>query len=174
MILLINICQHKLHELEFVSPIENILKNNEIKFKTKHYKKLTKNDIDKANKVIICGTSLKDNDFLKHINKFSWIKTYKKPILGICGGMHILHLIYGGKKIKNKKIGQVRITFKKEFLGLKGYREVYNLHQYYISSKEFNISNKRQTSKHHNKELYGVLFHPEVRNKDLITKFVKL
>lgn len=174
MILLINICKHKLHELEFVSPIENILKNKKLKFKTKHYKKLTKNDLRKANKIIICGTSLKDNDFLEHITKFNWIKNYKKPILGICGGMHILHLIYRGKKKKDKKIGQVKVTFTKQFLGLKGDKEVYNLHQYYISSKDFETFANKQTSKHNSNEFYGTLFHPEVRNKELILTFAKL
>ena len=87
--------------------------------------------------------------------------------------MHVLHLIYGGKKHKDKKIGQVKITFNKEFLGLKGTKEVYNLHQYFIDSKEFNIYNK-QYSKHKTKPFYGTLFHPEVRNKELITTFLDL
>ena len=33
MILLINICKEKMHYEEFVKPVENILKNYEIKFK---------------------------------------------------------------------------------------------------------------------------------------------
>lgn len=174
MILLINICKNNLHELEFVKPIENILKNKKLKFKTKHYKKLTRKDFEKVSKVIICGTSLKDNEFLDNITKFSWIKKYNKSILGICGGMHILHLIYKGKKVNNKNIGQVKVTFKKEFLGLKGDKEVYNLHQYYVRNKEFETFANKQTSKHHSKEHYGVLFHPEVRNKELIINFAKL
>ena len=170
MILLINISKEPLHELEFVKPIENILKENKIKFLTKHYKKLKTRDIANAQKIIICGTSLKDNGFLKNIKKFNWIKNYKKPILGICGGMHILHLIYNGKKHKNKIIGNKKIEFK-NFLDLKGKKEVYNLHQYYFSSKEF-TSNK-QYSKHKTLPFYGTLFHPEVRNKELIINFIK-
>src|SRR3989344_9171131 len=115
MILLINICKENLHYYGFVKPIEDILKNNKIKFFTKHYKKLTKKDTTKASKIIICGTSLKDNDFIKDIKKFNWIKQYNKSILGICGGMHILALQYNGKKKKKKQIGLVNIDFKKEF-----------------------------------------------------------
>ena len=72
MILLINICNEKLHELEFVKPIEDILNKNNIEFKTKHYSKIIKNDL-KSDKIIICGTSLKDNDFLKNLKYFEWL-----------------------------------------------------------------------------------------------------
>ena len=173
MILLINICKHDLHIEEFVYPVGNILIKNNIKGFIRKYDCVTKKDLQKANKIIICGTSLKDNEFLNHISKFNWIKDYNKPILGICGGMHILHLIYKGKKQNNKIIGNKRINFTKPFLGLKGDKEVYNLHQYYIDSKEFNIYEK-QYSKHKTKNFYGTLFHPEVRNKELIINFTNL
>jgi len=67
MILLINICKEKLHELEFVKPIENILNKNKIEFQTKHYKKISKDDLN-ADKIVICGTSLKDKEYLEDID----------------------------------------------------------------------------------------------------------
>ena len=39
-ILLINVCEQKLHYFEFVKPIENILKDEKKDFFTKHYLKL--------------------------------------------------------------------------------------------------------------------------------------
>src|SRR3989338_3023769 len=134
-ILIINICKEKLHYFEFVKPIEDILKNSNqktknIKFFTKHYTKLNSLDVDKADRIIICGTSLKDNDFAKdeNIATFNWIKPHAKPILGICGGLHFIS--YTKSKIP-------------------------------------------QAIKHETGEIYGVLFHPEVRNKELILYFVK-
>lgn len=156
MILLINICKEKLHELEFVKPIEDILIKNDLKFKTKHYKKLTKSDLDKASKVIICGTSLADNEFLGNLKYFEWIKDFNKPILGICGGMHILGLLYNGKLKKNKQIGLID--------------NEYHLHNYLVQSNEF-IYNKN-TMKHISKPFQGILTHPEVRNKEIIINFV--
>ncbi len=173
MILIINICKEKLHELEFVKPIEDILTNNQIKLFTKKYSQITPNDLEKASKIIICGTSLKDNEFLNNLAKFQWIKNFNKPILGICGGMHILHAIYNGKKEKNKEIGLIRINFKKNFLSLIGNKEVYNLHQYYYDSKEFETFENQQISKHKTKPFYGTIFHPEVRNKEIILNFTK-
>ncbi|MBI2629285.1 hypothetical protein HYW74_04325 [Candidatus Pacearchaeota archaeon] len=180
MILIISTCQHKLHELEFVKPIEDILKINNIKFKTINYKNINKKELNHADKIIITGTSLADNDFIKHINKFKFIKPYNKPILGICAGMHILGLIYKGKLKKEKQIGLINVNFEKEFLGLKNKKQVYNLHGLYtdfnnLDNFEVYSQNKTpQAVKHKTLPYYGVLFHPEVRNKSLIEEFCKL
>jgi len=103
MILLINICKEQLHELEFVKPIQDILLKNNLKFKVVHYKELKKIDIDNAKRIIICGTSLKDNDFLKNMRLFFWIRTCNKPILGICGGMQIIGKVFRNGRIEKKK-----------------------------------------------------------------------
>lgn len=163
MILIINICKELLHALEFVNPVEDILKANEIPFFTKHYGKLSQQDIKKADKIIICGTSLADNEFLKNLKEFSWIKHYKKPILSICGGAHIIGLILGYKLKKNMQIGLKDVALSHEFLGVKGKLQVYHLHQFYVLPELFKKDN-----------LYGVLFHPEVRNKDIIVNFAKI
>jgi len=177
MILLISICKEKLHYYEFVKPVEDILKNNNIQFKTTQYKKINRNLIKKSDKIIICGTSLKDNDFLKNINFFEWIKSYNKPLFCICGGMHILCLLFDGELKKQKEIGLINIKFEKEFLGIKGAIPVYELHNLYVQCKEFDLYAKSkkcpQAVKHKSKPFYGVLFHPEVRTKHLILNFAK-
>ncbi len=177
MILLINICKEKLHTYEFVKPIENILKQNNLQNKIKHYKEIKETEIKKFSKVIICGTSLKDNQYLKEINKFNWIKEGEKPILGICGGMQIIGLIYGGELKQKTEIGYYKEKFT-SFLGLKGEQQVYHLHNNYIQFtkefQEYSDSEINQAIKHKNKNIYGALFHPEVRQKSLITNFCKI
>ena len=188
MILIINICKEKLHYLEFVKPIEDILKKEKIEYQTIYYKKITDKELlnKKLNKIIICGTSLKDNEYLENLNYFKWITFPKlnKPILGICGGMQIISLIFDGVLIENKEIGQTKIKFeyskghKKEFLNLSR-NEVYLLHNYAVINGEFEVfANSQeleipQAIKHKTKSIYGVLFHPEVRNKELISYFCR-
>jgi len=176
--LIIQICKEKLHYFEFVKPIEDVLKRNEIEFESTHYKNLTDEIIQKAEKIIISGTSLKDNEFLKDISDFSWIKKFDKSILGICGGMHILGLTLGGELKKQQEIGLTDINFKEEFLGIIGMRQVYELHNFYVESKTFDTfaesKNCPQAIKHKKNPFYGVLFHPEVRNKDILINFVHL
>jgi GMP synthase (glutamine-hydrolysing) len=162
MLLIINICKEELHYFEFVKPIEDILLKNKIKFLTRPYLKLNDSDIKKADKIIICGTSLKDNEFIENFEKFDWIKNFKKPILGICGGSHIIGLILRHGLKRKKEIGLKEIKIKEEFLGIRGKLQVYYLHQFYALPDVFHKGN-----------IYAILFHPEVRNKNLIENFAK-
>ncbi len=178
MILIINICKDKLHYYEFVKPICDILENEKIRFEVKDYLDIYSSDLKNFEKIIICGTSLLDDSFIENLEKFSWIKDFDKPLFGICGGFQIIGLIYGGK-LKNKtEIGFFNENFSKDFFGLKGEQEVYHLHNNFIKfSKEFESFTKSeiyQAVKHKSKPFYGVLFHPEVRQKNLISEFLKL
>ena len=176
MILLINICKEKMHYLEFVKPIEDILFKNKIKFFTKGYKEVQQKDLDNCEKLIICGTSLKDNIFIEDAKtRFSWIKVFDKPILGICGGMQIIGKVYGANVGKKTEIGFFKEIFDKEFLGMKGEEEVYHLHNSFVylpmHFENYGVSEIVQAMKHKEKEIYGVLFHPEVRQKVIIENF---
>jgi len=189
MILIINICKEELHYLEFVKPIEDILNIAEEPFMTKHYLKLTKKDIDSSHRIIITGTSLKDMSYSKDLSKFKFLLSYDKPVLAICGGMQALCSIYGCKLVKGLEIGLKPIVFSAEFLGVNpgddGSREVYTLHNFAIKDddtfkKHFHIYAKTdckgidvvQAVKHKHLKHFGVLFHPEVRNKDMIKNFL--
>jgi len=176
MILIISTCKEELHELEFVKPLEKIIKGNKTKFTTKHYSKLTKTDLQKAGKIIISGTSLQDNQFLKDIKKFNFIKKYKKPILGICAGHQIISILFGTKTKSKTEIGYFKENFTKEFLSLEGEHEVYHLHNNFTTLPKnfikFTNSKITQAIKHKTKNIFGVLFHPEVRNKKLIENFI--
>ncbi len=178
MILLINICKEKLHYFEFVKPIEDILKTEKISFVTKDYAEVDPRALEKSDRVIICGTSLKDNEFMENMDKFCWIKDFDKPLLGICGGMQIIAKIFGGEFGKKTEIGFYKENFVNEFLGLTGEQEVYHLHNNSLGLpkdfEEFTNSKIPQAIKHRGKEIYGALFHPEVRQKQLIVNFSKL
>lgn len=176
MILLVNVCKEKLHYFEFVKPIEDILCGMNLKFFTKHYSEMGEKDLEKAEGIIICGTSLKDNDFMRDVERFSWIRKTEKPVLGICAGMQIISFIFGGKIKKKSEIGFCKEEFEKPFLGLANGEEVYHLHNYYVSVPEnfesFTKNKIPQAIKHRSREIYGVLFHPEVRQKQMIVNFL--
>ena len=175
MILLISICKNKLHELEFVKPVEKILNSLKIENKIIHYKDLTKEDIISSKKIVICGTSLKDNEYLTNLNKFEFIKGLNKPLLGICGGMQIIGIVFGAKLEELDEIGKIGIDFKKEFVEFNGEHNIYVLHNNSITLPEnFEIyasSKCIQAIKHKEKKIYAILFHPEVLNKKLIINF---
>ncbi|MFZ5955125.1 MAG: glutamine amidotransferase-related protein [Nanoarchaeota archaeon] len=178
-ILVVNICKERFHELEFVKPIEDVLIKSKIPFFTKHYAELKKDDLEKSKKIIICGTSLKDNSFAEYLDKFDWIKKIEKPVFGICGGMHIIGLVFGGKMKKKTEIGLFEEFFMHDFFGIVRKQDVYHLHNFYVDFfqlKDFCVLTKSkipQAVKHCGKKIYGTLFHPEVRQKDLIINFCK-
>ena len=178
--LIISVCKERILELEFVKPVEKIVGKN---YFVKNYKEVTSEDSKKAKKVIICGTSLEDFEYLKNLEKFSWIKDFEKPILGICAGMQIIGLIFGSELIFEEYIGTHFETFNLEFSSKffsegETVQEVYYLHKKAISLPEgFTKLNESLSYpiafKHNTKEVYGVLFHPEVLNSELIKDFVK-
>ncbi|PNX50807.1 MAG: hypothetical protein BV456_05445 [Thermoplasmata archaeon M8B2D] len=176
--LVVNLCKEKLHYYEFVKPIEDILKGEGVSFFTKGYLEIGEKDLPGADRVILCGTSLKDFDYLNNLDKFDWLKNFVKPILGICAGMEIIGLIFDGEKAKKLEIGYFKECFEKDFLGLSGDVEVYHLHRSYVdfsSIKNFELycsgDGIAQAVKSINRPIYGVLFHPEVRNKQVIVNF---
>lgn len=180
-ILIINVCREKLHYLEFVKPVEDIVKKAEWGVVTKRYMDITREDIAKCSKMIICGTSLMDHEFTKHLERFSWLKSIEKPVLGICAGSQIVGLTFGGKLLHGTEIGFYSERFRTNFLGLDGAHEVYHLHHNYIDYpqlKEFEILCQSkmivQAAKHKTKQIYVSLFHPEVRNKEVIENFCEL
>lgn len=177
MILIINVCRESLHYSEFVNPVVNVLSSINERYFVLNYDNVTTEDLGNADKIIICGTSLYDNEYLEHIEKFSWIRTCNKPIFGICAGCQIIQIVYGGSINKIKEIGAVDIEFNEEFLGIIGKRKVYSLHQNVVMSNDFVVYAKSalcpHAVKHRDKEIYGVLFHPEVYNHDILENFCK-
>jgi len=178
MILVVNVCSEALHYFEFVRPVEDVLRREGIYFQTFHYKQVSEALLEKATKVIICGTSLRDDDFLGDVDEFSWLKKFRKPVLGICAGFQIIGRVFGQRIFKKQEVGFFYEKFSKDFLGLSGEVEVYHLHNNYVSfdKRRFDIYSEGQVVQAVRKKrtkIYGCLFHPEVRNRDLILKFAK-
>lgn len=180
-ILIVNVCKNKMHYLEFVKPVEEIIKQEGKEYETKNYKKIDYKELKDYNKIIICGTSLQDNEYLENADKFEWIKKYKGKILGICAGAQIICKLFGCKLIKKVDIGMKQVLIKTNFFGLQGWVEVYELHNYSIEhnpiiERKFDIFSQGSIDaiKHKEKNIYAVMFHPEARQKSLIANFVNI
>jgi len=178
-VLLIDVCSQTLHSLEFVRPIKDILTAKNIKVKELAANQLNNKILDECDAVIICGTSLLDDEYLEDLDVFSSLKECDKPILGICAGMQILIRLFGGSLIDCLEIGLTTIMLEKPCFGLKGEVEVYELHQYATLPDESVFESIAHNSScaqivfHRKKKIVGTMFHPEVRNKELIVEFFK-
>ena len=176
----LNFKKNSLGFYEFVLPLLSIAKNFG-KCKVKHYSEISPDELKKDYEIILLsGNPLKDKKFLEDIEKFIWMKKEnEKTILGICAGMQLISLIFGSNLKKCMEIGMTEIKTLKENSFLPYPKFIaYELHNYAVEpSEEFEIIAKSdkciQCIKHKEKEIYGFLFYPEVRNKSILEKFFK-
>jgi len=163
---------------EFVAPILSVVEPLE-EYQVRHFSELSPKDLDASSKMVLSGTTLKDFVTLKHLDKFSWVRTYPKPILGICAGIQTISKVFGESLTGCLQVGMTDITTVKPNPLFEGNFRAYALHSLSVApSHTFTVLAKSSTCvealKHREKEIYGVLFHPEVRNPEILQRFVEL
>ena len=162
---------------EFVSPIVSVVRPLE-KCVVKHFLDVKPAELVGYSKIILSGTTLKDHATLKQVEKFGWIKTCGKPILGICAGMQTIALVFDVPLSSCLQVGMAEITTLKENPLFQGNFNAYTLHNYSVEpSQNFETLAKSakciQSIKHKQKNVYGVLFHLEVRNQEILKRFIQ-
>jgi GMP synthase (glutamine-hydrolysing) len=163
---------------EFVLPIASIAKSLD-EYTVKHHLEVTDQELSRCDIVILSGTALKDTATLSRLEKFQWLKETEKPVLGVCAGMQTIGLVYGTRLTRCLEIGMTQVNVVKENPLCSGGLRAYSLHSICVKpSAGFEVwaeSTKcTQIVKHRMKPTYGVLFHPEVRNPELIKRFIQL
>ncbi len=163
---------------EFVQPIVAIAEKMD-ECTIKHYLEVKSQDLSRSSRIILSGTALKDVATLSQPEKFKWLKENEKPLLGICAGMETIGVVYGMQLVKCLEIGMTQIISLKENPLFSSDYNAYSLHSYCIEpTKDFEIwaksSKCAQVIKHKNKKTYGILFHPEVRNQEIIKRFIEI
>ncbi len=183
MILLVDLCYEKdsLSSYEFVYPISETLIRLGLSLEVIHYQDMKCVDLEKYDKAILCGTTLKDNLYATNIELFSWIKNFGEPILGICAGMQVIGSVFGGHIIPQFAIGleKIEIITESQLLGKPRVIEGYHLHNLGVTLPDnfsvlAGITDKIDAFEHKYKPIYGVLFHPEVRNRWILERFAEL
>ena len=163
---------------EFVLPIVSVLEPLE-KCVVKHFLDVDPSDLDGYSRIILSGTTLKDFEAQRHLDTLQWIKNCNKPILGVCAGMQITSLIYGVPLTPCLQVGMTEITTQKANPLFEGTFQAYTLHSLSVKPSETfevlaNSAKCIQAVKHKQKPIYGVLFHPEVRNQGILKKFLQV
>ncbi len=176
MILVVDMNFSELASKEFVGPILRIVGRENCK--VVRYPKVSSSMIGTYDRVIISGTTLMDMEFAKNPESFAWIRDCKIPVLGICAGMQAICMAFGSKLERCQEIGMVGIETVKDNPLFSGNFSAYALHNFAISpSGSFDLLAKSEKCahaiKHVERNIYGVMFHPEVRNSKIIENFVK-
>lgn len=175
-VLLISLCCDPLSELEFVKPIARILSKHGISRHIKHYSEVAPEDVRSIDKVLICGSALKDEKFLES-EWFRWLERIDRPVLGIGSGFHVIAKAFGCPLINRARIGvfNVKIVKKNKLTSERSF------YAYFLTKKSAKILKPLETLAktgtldciiaHESKNIYGCLFHPEVTKPEIILNF---
>jgi GMP synthase (glutamine-hydrolysing) len=166
---------------EFVAPVERILRHEGFSTLIRHFTDIAPGDLDSADGVILCGTALKDSGYLEGLERFAWLPPFPGPVLGICAGMQVIARIYGGGTPSGVAIGMAgqEVVSPDPLLAGRDRFEAYELHSLSVvppvSFRILAISRSGvQAIRHTDRPVYGVMFHPEVRNEWLVRRFLAL
>lgn len=166
---------------EFVAPVGRIVRREGDPPRIRHYTGLSLPDIVSADGAILCGTALKDYGYLEGMERFDWLPSFPRPVLGICAGMQVIARAYGGSVYQRAGIGMEKqqvVASDPLFDGEKIF-PAYELHCLSVAPPpSFMVLatsvSGAQIIRHRERPVYGVMFHPEVRNEWLIRRFLSL
>jgi len=174
-----------LHPYEFVAPVLRCVREARAEPLAVHYRSVQDRLLGSPLRqteicgVIVCGSALGDNEALQDIRSFNWIGSVRVPILGIGQGMVILSVLNDGSYTPCEEIGLTRVMKLREdpVLGSPGEITVYELHSIAPTLPPgFTAFARNETAiqafRSQTGEVRGVLFHPEVRNREIIHRFV--
>ncbi len=181
MILLIDLCYRpgSLGEDEYVRPIADIVNGCGYQSEICHFTEWERVSGANVDAVILCGTPLKDNRFAEMPECFAWIPESPVPVLGICAGMQAVILAYAGKIEENPEIGMTPVFCRVSDDPIFCENEwiAYELHRFAtVPGSDFivlaNSDACIQAVRHQAGTVYGVMFHPEVRNAWVVERFL--
>ena len=177
-VLIVSTCAELFSEAEFVAPLVRIAREASTKVETRHL-----NDLDGVpegiSHVLLAGTALQDDNYLKEITAVKPLLEADVPLLAVCSGMQLLAAACGGEIIMQREIGTVQVETLAENLLCSGNFEAFVLHHRAIEPGpqcEVVAQSKScvQAIRHYELPRYGVLFHPEVRNEQVVRNFLAL
>ena len=184
MILLVDLCFRpgSLSRDEFVGPVARIAERAGETWREVHFSEAGSADLTGIRGIILCGTALQDNFFSEQVALFAPLFRAGLPVLGICAGMQAICLAFGGSIRPACEIGmkKVRIEVPDPLLGSSpGELEAFGLHSFACKPpREWIVTAVSdvcvQAVRHPDRSIFGVMFHPEVRNDHVVERFCGL
>ena len=184
-ILLVDSCYEadSLSRYEIVHPVQRALELAGFPCRICHISMLDREILEGCDKVVLCGTALKDNEYLNHLDRYSWLKEEIRPVLGICAGMQIIAAIFGGEIMSRHKpaigLEKIEVIDESDLLGPCRNIEVYHLHRLDPTLPDgfLRLAGRDQVPEafsHRSGPIWGLLFHPEVRNRWILENYANL
>ncbi len=183
MILIVDLCGERgsLSRFEFVHPISAIVEKYGEMAGTVHVSDLSSAAAKAADGIVLCGTAIKDHAWQGLLGELEWLRDVRTPVLGICAGSQLIAALHGGVVSPWPVIGMQATTVLEEdkVLGKERSFEAYHLHNLGHSLPPgFRLlagtEERAEAFRHTERPIWGVLFHPEVRNERIVEAFTDL
>jgi anthranilate/para-aminobenzoate synthase component II len=178
MILIVDLCDRGLGLLrgEFVRPLRDCVAGLD-DVVVKHYLEVNADEVSGFDRIILSGTALLDRSYLDDISVFKWLLGFEGPVLGVCAGMQVIGLLHGCDIVECKGIGVGEVFTVADNPLFEGSFKAYELHNLALSvNRDFHVLARSrdcvQAILHKGKPAYGLLFHPEARNPDILVNFI--
>lgn len=177
-VLLVSTCGELLSEAEFVAPLERIVRETGAMVETGRLGVLD-GVPQGASHILLAGTALQDDQYLKEIDAVERLLGAGLPLLAVCSGMQLLAAACGGEIIAQREIGMVAVETLVENPLCAGRFEAFALHRHAVEPGPWlevlaRSEGCAQMVRHRELPAWGVLFHPEVRNEQLVRSFLAL
>jgi predicted ATP pyrophosphatase (TIGR00289 family) len=165
---------------EFIRPIVDLIKSLGKTYCLKHISEMNENLSEqfKDKKIIISGTALKDNNFVRYKEKINLLRNAE--VIGICAGAELIGLEAGGELKEFLEIGQKEIEeVETNPLFSKTKQEEFFLHQFGFDKNDKALTTILSTKNCSagftipERKWIGIQFHPELREKNLLIEFLK-
>jgi len=169
----------------FTRPLEKIVSAAGFTSETIEYGDCPEFEFEKEDGILLSGSPQGDDIVKHHFPYFQWLKSYKKPVLGICAGHHIAGYLFGSELLRGEEpeSGDFTVEILEDdplFSGLPQKITVKQMHNDSISLPPgFGLlatskTCRNQIMKHHSNLLYTCQFHPEYYNQKLIRNFLTI
>ncbi|MEC8948610.1 MAG: gamma-glutamyl-gamma-aminobutyrate hydrolase family protein [Candidatus Thermoplasmatota archaeon] len=177
-VLIVSTCVEPLSEAEFIVPLARVIRDAGKTVESSHLNNLDSVPVGVSH-ILLGGTALQDDIYLKENPDIKPLLDADVPLLAICSGMQLLVAVCGGEIIIQREIGMVQVKTIAENPLCSGNFEAFVLHHRAIDpGPQFEVLAQSkscvQAIRHHELPHYGVLFHPEVRNEQVVRNFLAL
>jgi len=177
-VLVVSTCTESLSEAEFLAPLVRIVREAGKTIETRHLNNPGDVPVGVSH-ILLGGTTLQDDKYLKENIGIKSLLEANVPLLAVCSGMQLLAAVCGGEIITQREIDMVQIMTITENPLFSGNFEAFALHRHAVEpGPQFEVLAESkgcvQAIRHRDLPHYGVLFHPEVRNEQVVRNFLAL
>ncbi len=163
---------------EYVLPIIRVVKEY-YDCDVVHHLDLDLTCLDRYDSIILSGNPIMDDSFAHRADGFSWLKDTDRRVLGICAGMQAICLAFGGNRYKCAGFGMTDIICERDVPFMESRFRAYSCHSHSVTGfDDLDVVARSdrciQAVMHRNKDICGLLFHPEVRNPDIILGWLSM